>query len=1047
MRKLVIIFGLCAISTFTQATIRYVRPSSYGFGNGSSWANASNDLQLMIDQSNSGDEVWVAAGVVLKPYVPDKVSNDLDPNNTNATTKDRAFCLRKNVKVYGGFVGNETNRDARDWVANPTILSGNNYAFRHVVISAGDVGTACLDGFTIVEGYAWGTGPISVNGESIYVNCGGGIVIQNSSPLLENLDIHDNISNYGGGGIYCKNSFPVLDNVKIFDNTAMSGGGVCLEDCHYSTTWAMSWTNTEIYGNTAQNGGGIYVGSNSEFELYGIVIRGNKAKIMSGSLASGGGIYISGNQHFKLCNSIVKDNKPADNGGGIYMENNDLCHLLNVLIIGNKANNNGGAVYVNGGADNRLINVTICDNTDNISCQGVHCNGNSGVKVHNSILYGNTSTSSPYTNMNIEYSLIQNQFPAGAGNLNGSIYPDFVNYAGKDYRIGKNSPCINAGLNNLIGGKVNRLDLAENPRKIGDTVDMGAYEHQGIRPNSAGVLFVKKGGSGTHDGMCWADAYDELDTTLYVATLPLPYNSYARSIQEIWVADGVYNPATTNGFILPENVKIYGGFPFSANDITHTSINSRPIGHNNFGGTILNANGAYHTVVAVGNTHLDGFLIRGGSANNYSYDIIKGVWVPRYYGGGICMSGNANLQNLEIYENSGLYGGGVAAMWGNYCPRLENIRIHDNHAAQGGGLYCNQASLYAKYIHIFDNEASQGGGIYCYGSSADGTDIPIMPIFENISIHHNKAYTEGGGIYNSSVPLFLNALVYDNDVVGDEDDADGSNISGATIYNSSYPNSKIIFVHATITRTTMPISPLEIVAGGGFYADKSIICLNGFTPPAGNYGNSGGCSSIFTNAANGDFSLNAAGGTLLTNPTNLWNIVINLAFDNYHARLCDYNFADFNTDITDDIRPNPNHNNGMVNYGAYEHDPYNTASNFNHQKPWKSMDNNENEDNQNQEPIPLSEKVAEWNLQVYPNPTTGQLTINSEQLTISSVEIYDVVGQKVPFNSPEGGKYSPPSEGLGEATITIDVFHLANGMYFLKIQTENGIVMKKFVKN
>ena len=116
-------------------------------------------------------------------------------------------------------------------------------------------------------------------------------------------------------------------------------------------------------------------------------------------------------------------------------------------------------------------------------------------------------------------------------------------------------------------------------------------------------------------------------------------------------------------------------------------------------------------------------------------------------------------------------------------------------------------------------------------------------------------------------------------------------------------------------------------------------------------------------------------------------------------------------------------------------------------KSHKSME--EDEQTQNL----LSEKKQE--ITVKPNPTTGKLQVTSYELQVNNIEIYNVVGQKAPFNSPEGGKYSPPwklsgaevSEGLGEATITIDVSHLANGMYFLKIQTESGIVMKKFVKN
>ena len=98
------------------------------------------------------------------------------------------------------------------------------------------------------------------------------------------------------------------------------------------------------------------------------------------------------------------------------------------------------------------------------------------------------------------------------------------------------------------------------------------------------------------------------------------------------------------------------------------------------------------------------------------------------------------------------------------------------------------------------------------------------------------------------------------------------------------------------------------------------------------------------------------------------------------------------------------------------------------------------------DPVGIVETHCNASLRVYPNPTTGQLKIKNHELKENeAIEIYDVLGQlmqKAPFNSPEGGKYSPPSEGLGEATIIIDISHLANGMYFLKV----GNMTARFVK-
>jgi hypothetical protein len=67
---------------------------------------------------------------------------------------------------------------------------------------------------------------------------------------------------------------------------------------------------------------------------------------------------------------------------------------------------------------------------------------------------------------------------------------------------------------------------------------------------------------------------------------------------------------------------------------------------------------------------------------------------------------------------------------------------------------------------------------------------------------------------------------------------------------------------------------------------------------------------------------------------------------------------------------------------------------------------------------------------VYPNPTRGQLIIDNGQLIMENVAVYDVVGRLV-------GAYP-----CGRPEITIDVSHLAKGMYFLKI----GNKMVKFLK-
>jgi len=96
---------------------------------------------------------------------------------------------------------------------------------------------------------------------------------------------------------------------------------------------------------------------------------------------------------------------------------------------------------------------------------------------------------------------------------------------------------------------------------------------------------------------------------------------------------------------------------------------------------------------------------------------------------------------------------------------------------------------------------------------------------------------------------------------------------------------------------------------------------------------------------------------------------------------------------------------------------------------------------------PLESKITEIQrdeIIVYPNPTTGELTMDNGQWTIKSVELYDVMGRKL-FEEKENLTV------LRSYYLTVlrsyDLTVFPKGVYFLKIITENGIVEKKVIKN
>jgi len=77
---------LLVLSTQCTANyrVRFVNTTAYGKRDGSSWANASNDLHRMINQSHHGDQILIA-GNLNKPN-----------NLSNLTSRDR----KSGVKGY-----------------------------------------------------------------------------------------------------------------------------------------------------------------------------------------------------------------------------------------------------------------------------------------------------------------------------------------------------------------------------------------------------------------------------------------------------------------------------------------------------------------------------------------------------------------------------------------------------------------------------------------------------------------------------------------------------------------------------------------------------------------------------------------------------------------------------------------------------------------------------------------------------------------------------------------------------------------------------------
>ncbi|AWV99631.1 hypothetical protein DJ013_16205 [Arcticibacterium luteifluviistationis] len=410
----------------TKKDTAYVNKSATpGSASGRDWENAFLDLQPALE-IGCPVNVWVAEGTYTPSKSPYGEENPTDP-------RDKTFYLHDGLKIFGGFIGNETDIFSRDWNLHPTILSGdfdnddnvtgelynlrmnnNEENAYHVVLSVNDDFFTTLDGVKVKGGNANGSGRIIVEGQDIHQSNGGGLVTASSSVVSRNTTYENNAASNSGGGVYLYAGVPTLDGVNMIKNySGVQGGGLTIE-ISYATVY-----NCVFYGNR--------------------------------SLTYGGGIYT----------------------------NFTPTTLYNTLFIEN-ASTKGGAIY-NYQGDPNYVNSTITKNYAAINGAIIHSNGG---RFSNSICYDNQGFGiyQMLGSMKVDYSNIEGG-RAGIANVDVAPYFKTDDYDGPDNVFGTAddglqlkycSPLIDIGTNEFTTS----LDLSNAERVVADKSDIGAYENQ-----------------------------------------------------------------------------------------------------------------------------------------------------------------------------------------------------------------------------------------------------------------------------------------------------------------------------------------------------------------------------------------------------------------------------------------------------------------------------------------------------------------------------------------------------------------------------------------
>lgn len=327
------------LSTSTaQAGIRYVKTD--GTGDGTSWSNASGNLQAMLSAAAVGDEIWVAAGT----YVP------------TATRSGNGFSLPgTTITLYGGFPADATDATYltdRDPDANPTILSGDingddtvdvstgrplptnmaENAWHVLDISSLDLGDVVVDGFIIKGGNA-ANDPL----QDTYAPCGGGIRALGTGGyrafgrlIVRHCEIRGNRAGSGmyfggsGGGVYTNAVDLLMVRCTVANNVA--GNGLDGDSGINDGDWGM-------VGTAGGHGGGVAAMSCDSATFDRVSFKGNAA-------GNGGN---GGNGSSSLTGSGGGGGNGSDGGtgGAVSLQSIYQATILNCGFFGNQAGNGG----------------------------------------------------------------------------------------------------------------------------------------------------------------------------------------------------------------------------------------------------------------------------------------------------------------------------------------------------------------------------------------------------------------------------------------------------------------------------------------------------------------------------------------------------------------------------------------------------------------------------------------------------------------------------------------------------------------------------------
>ncbi|MHC5352773.1 MBG domain-containing protein [Myroides sp. LJL115] len=276
----------------------YVKPDASG--NGSSWDKAANlaDALKFLEGKTAKYEIWVAKGT-HKPYF-DARGYDINPNRYSS------FTITGNMRIYGGFNGDETQLDQRDSYNNVTILSGD------------------FNDTTIVSG--------TENNMKIQGNDNNALRVLNL--FVQDEILIDGVTIFGGNA-----SLTSINTVQGISMRFDSGGAAFLGNYNGATKGKIVFNNVIFHANQSLSNGGV----------------------LSTRSVSGGAALTPDNQVY-LVSSLLYQNYSKADGGALEITPQRQLFLQNVTISDNLAENRAGALFFNENGENAAYTSDLLSN-------------------------------------------------------------------------------------------------------------------------------------------------------------------------------------------------------------------------------------------------------------------------------------------------------------------------------------------------------------------------------------------------------------------------------------------------------------------------------------------------------------------------------------------------------------------------------------------------------------------------------------------------------------------------------------------------------------